>query len=260
MVHAHDNLLAALAHHPSSGWVLISGASSYIAKAVIEQLLDETDVSVIAVSRHFSSSDIALSEVEQRLILLESDYCEAQIGSIATQLKSVNQPCHGVFIFNGILQQKNIKPEKHLGMFDSTDFITQIGINTLIPMLWVKHLVKALKSTERCPFVVLSARVGSIEDNQLGGWYSYRASKAALNMLIKTASIEYARTNKGVKFIAFHPGTTDTPLSKPFQNNVPKEKLFTPNFVAQQLLAITQNVTFDGAAAYLDWQGKPIKW
>jgi NAD(P)-dependent dehydrogenase (short-subunit alcohol dehydrogenase family) len=127
-------------------------------------------------------------------------------------------------------------------------------------MLWLKHLTPILVGNHVCKIVVFTARVGSISDNKLGGWYSYRASKAAMNMLIKSASIELARIAKNIKLISFHPGTTDTPLSKPFQKNVPKGKLFTPEFVAKQLLGIVENTTVNGEASFLDWQGKSITW
>ena len=102
--------------------------------------------------------------------------------------------------------------------------------------------------------------VGSISDNRLGGWYSYRTSKAALNMLLKSAVIELNRRLKSVKLIAFHPGTTDSPLSKPFQKNVPKGKLFSPDFVANALIDITHHAQIDGKLSFLDWQGKTIDW
>lgn len=111
-----------------------------------------------------------------------------------------------------------------------------------------------------CKFVFLSARVGSISDNKLGGWYSYRSSKAALNMLLKSAAIELKRTFKNVKLIAFHPGTTDSPLSKPFQKNVPKGKLFTRDFVADALIDITNKTQIDGELSFIDWQGEKIDW
>ena len=107
---------------------------------------------------------------------------------------------------------------------------------------------------------MFSARVGSIEDNRLGGWYSYRASKAALNMMLKSTAIEFARRSKNIKLIAFHPGTTDTTLSEPFQKNVPVGKLFQPSFVAQQLLSILEDVSVDGRASFLDWKGNDIDW
>ena len=111
-----------------------------------------------------------------------------------------------------------------------------------------------------CQLIIFSARVGSIKDNHAGGWYSYRASKAALNMLLKTTAIEYARRAKQVKLIAFHPVTTDTPLSRPYSANVPEDKLFSPDFVADRLFEILKNLPADGELSFVDWQGKSIKW
>ena len=106
----------------------------------------------------------------------------------------------------------------------------------------------------------MSARVGSISDNRLGGWYSYRASKCALNMLLKTSAIELNRKHKNVKLISFHPGTTDTKLSRPFQSSVSRDKLFTPDFVATKLMDLMRKTDVDGELAYLDWAGAPIDW
>jgi NAD(P)-dependent dehydrogenase (short-subunit alcohol dehydrogenase family) len=117
-----------------------------------------------------------------------------------------------------------------------------------------------LKGQNNCILIALSARVGSIGDNKLGGWYAYRASKSALNMVMKTAAIEYSRRAKNVKLIALHPGTTDTNLSKPFQKRVAEDKLFTPSFVAKQVTEIMNHASVDGQLSFLDWAGKSIDW
>jgi NAD(P)-dependent dehydrogenase (short-subunit alcohol dehydrogenase family) len=132
--------------------------------------------------------------------------------------------------------------------------------NALLPMLWLQALARGLGRKQDCVIAALSARVGSIGDNRLGGWYSYRASKAALNMLLQTAAVELARRAPATKLIAFHPGTTDTPLSRPFQSGVPAARLFTPDFVAEKLLAIMDQTTADGTLSYLDWDGQTITW
>jgi len=111
-----------------------------------------------------------------------------------------------------------------------------------------------------CVVAVLSARVGSITDNQLGGWYSYRASKAALNMVLKSAAVEYRRRLPRVKLLAFHPGTTDTALSRPFQRGVAPEKLFSPEFVARRLAQLLDQLQPDGELSYLAWDGSSIEW
>jgi NAD(P)-dependent dehydrogenase (short-subunit alcohol dehydrogenase family) len=124
----------------------------------------------------------------------------------------------------------------------------------------LKALVTLVKGQSDCVISVLSARIGSIDDNRSGGWYSYRASKAALNMLLKTAAIEYARRAKNVKLITFHPGTTDTALSKPFQRSVKPDNLFTPEFVAKHLVNIMNNQTVDGELSFIDWENEAIAW
>ena len=135
-----------------------------------------------------------------------------------------------------------------------------LDINLVVPALWVAALARPLRRASGTVIGVLSARVGSIGDNQLGGWYSYRSSKAALNMFLKSAAIEYARRAPGVKLVAFHPGTTDTELSRPFQANVPAGKLFTTEFVAERLLTLLDDLEPDGELSYLDWAGSDIPW
>ena len=128
-------------------------------------------------------------------------------------------------------------------------------------MLWMKHLTNYLsKLKNTCVITCLSARVASINENELGGWYCYRASKAALNMMFKTTAIEFKRRAKTTKLVLFHPGTTDTPLSKPFQKNVPKGKLFSPEFVASKLSEVIETRHIDGNVDYIDWQDKSISW
>ncbi len=124
----------------------------------------------------------------------------------------------------------------------------------------MKYFLPLLNKESRSVFAALSARVGSIGDNRLGGWYGYRASKAALNMLVKTAAIEYRRRAPNIRFMVFHPGTTDTPLSKPFQQNVLPGRLFEPGFVASRLLELMDNEPASETPVFLDWSGKPIPW
>lgn len=113
-------------------------------------------------------------------------------------------------------------------------------VNTLPSLLLAKYFTPKLKRSTAPKFATISAKVGSISDNQLGGWYSYRASKAALNMFLKTMSIEWQRMVKHGTVLSLHPGTTDTALSAPFQTNVPEGKLFTPERVAKDLLGLIE--------------------
>jgi len=242
---------------------LIIGANSDIGKAIAAQILTADNTSLILISRNVTDAnpvtcDLAGSDVTKIAV---KDYQAQSIDQAIAQLAQYNHaPITRIFVCNGILHNHSIQPEKRLEDFDAQAFLQVITSNTLTPMLWLQKLTPLLTGKSPCKFVLFSARVGSISDNRLGGWYSYRASKAALNMLIKTAAIELARRAKNIKLIAFHPGTTDTPLSKPFQKNVPANKLFTTEFVAKKLLEIVTDAPLDQTASYLDWQGKTINW
>lgn len=135
-----------------------------------------------------------------------------------------------------------------------------IEINTLPTLLLAQAFFPAFKNSPSVKFAVLSARVGSIEDNGLGGWYSYRASKAALNMVVKNLSIEWRRRLKQATVLALHPGTTDTALSKPFQTNVPQGKLFSADNVAKDLLDLMAGSTPSDSGQFWDYVGREIPW
>ncbi|ABM03855.1 oxidoreductase, short-chain dehydrogenase/reductase family protein [Psychromonas ingrahamii 37] len=244
---------------------LVIGASSAIAQALIDNLLLDDELQVYAVSRSFPAdfSDRMLNQ--KKLNLIECEYNSAQINAIIEKIKATSLPCVKVFICNGMLHNHSFLPEKKIEQFSADIFQQVMHVNAVVPGLWLQQLITLLRHPLPCVVTVFSARVGSISDNRVGGWYSYRASKAALNMLVKTAAIEYARRAKNVRLIVFHPGTTDTKLSRPFQSNVAPEKLFKPEFVATQLLSLIkplalENYVSDNKAAFIDWQGKKIEW
>ena len=243
---------------------IIIGASGGLGSALCQQWQQDSETDyVIAVSRKPAEelTDNHLPGIH----FIQCDYSESSIVSaceeITTLLSTMNLPPVGrVCICNGILHNNNIAPEKRLEEVTISSLQEVLTINSIIPILWLKALVTIVKGKSDCVISVFSARIGSIGDNYSGGWYSYRASKAALNMLLKTAAIEYARRTKNVKLIAFHPGTTDTNLSKPFQNSVRPENLFTADFVAQQLVKIMNHQTIDGQLSFIDWENKDIVW
>ena len=236
---------------------LVIGASSAIAAAIIDKYLAAGD-SVVAVSRSMQSD--AMATADGRLEWLQSDYSEESIQGICNRLRESALVFDRVFICNGILHHAHLAPEKRLEDV-ATELLTEVmHINSFQPITWVKHLKPVLRSKQHCILTAFSARIGSIGDNGRGGWYAYRASKAALNMLIKSAAIEYQRERRNVQFLLFHPGTTDTPLSKPFQRSVPPDKLFSPAFVAKQLLSIIDGLDREVPVHYLDWQNTAIEW
>jgi NAD(P)-dependent dehydrogenase (short-subunit alcohol dehydrogenase family) len=117
-----------------------------------------------------------------------------------------------------------------------------------------------MRKDDKSVFACLSARVGSISDNGLGGWYAYRASKAALNMVLKNLSIEAQRRYKQMIILGLHPGTVNSSLSEPFQGNVSKEKLFTPLYSAEKLLSVIENATIKNSGDIIAWDGQRIKY
>ena len=180
---------------------------------------------------------------------------EQSIEFAATQIAD---PLDLIFVATGLLHSREIKPEKAIRDFSAENFDHLFKINTIGPALIAKHFLPRLNRKSRSILAALSARVGSIEDNRLGGWTSYRASKAALNMVIKNASIELARKNKHAIVVGLHPGTVDSGMSKPFQQNVPEGKLFSPRFASEKLLSVIENLDVGQSGGLFDWRNEPI--
>jgi NAD(P)-dependent dehydrogenase (short-subunit alcohol dehydrogenase family) len=242
--------------------VLVLGAGGGLAQALIARFLSDPTVDkVIAVSRHGQTEDLSAVWISQsRLIWIESGYTEQDMIEVVAKLQPYAGTIGRVCVCHGILHDDHLWPEKRFEDIDATAMHNIFQANTIVPALWLKLLHKTLAGKLPCVVAVFSARVGSTSDNRLGGWYAYRASKAALNSLLKTFSVEYARRLKNVKLIAFHPGTVDTALSKPFQASVPEQNLFSPAFVADQLVNIMASAEIDGQLSYLDWAGKSIQF
>lgn len=164
----------------------------------------------------------------------------------------------------GMLHTDQRMPEKSLQQVEPDFFLLNVQLNALSTLLIAKHFRIALKAAcsedVTLQFATVSARVGSIEDNKLGGWYSYRCSKAALNMAIKNISIEWQRSLPSVCVTSLHPGTTETALSTPFQRNVPEGKLFTPEKVAACLVTLMGQLTSQDTGKFLTYDGKILPW
>ena len=241
-----------------SNIAVIIGASSAIAAGLIEQLDKDNSVDqIVAVSRN---SLPVYSQSHNKIVFFMSDYTEESMAHICSEMLALDGVITHLIICNGILHNERVKPEKKLEDISAQFFHEVVHANTVIPMLWLAKFAPLLKSDCNCRVAILSARVGSIEDNKSGGWYAYRASKAALNMMIKTASIELQRRAQNVALIAYHPGTIDTDLSKPFQKNVVDEKLFTPEFTAKKLLALMSTLTPKDVAKHYSWDSEIIPW
>ncbi len=160
----------------------------------------------------------------------------------------------------GFLHDEEHGPEKSIRQFDAAHFHKSMAVNCLPTLLLGTHAQAALKASTAGIFATVSARVGSIEDNRLGGWYSYRASKAALNMALKCLSIEWQRTAKRIRVAALHPGTTDTALSEPFQQNVPEGKLFSADKTAAYLIERLDELHDYQSGRFIAYDGEEIPW
>lgn len=239
---------------------VLFGANSAIANAYLNTIVEhEPNANIICVSRQ----PINLSDNRIKVKSFICDYSTASLNNLTHYLKGHNVKPHQVVIFNGQLHNEEFMPEKKLEDIDANYFNSILNTNTLTPILCLQAIIPLLDHHTPCTITSLSARVGSISDNKLGGWYSYRASKSALNMLFQTAAIELARRAKQTRLVLFHPGTTDTALSKPFQKNVPQGKLFTAQYVARSLYTLLnypQRLGDAGNCAYIDYQGNTIAW
>ena len=189
------------------------------------------------------------------------DLQNAESIDVAAQFaKSALQDIHLVIVASGILHDQEMQPEKAMRQINGDNFARVMAVNAIGPALIIKHFTPLMPRTGKAVLAVVSARVGSISDNYLGGWYAYRASKAAVNQIIRTSSIEIARNNNQAVVISLHPGTTDTKLSKPFQGSVTKDQLFSPSHSAECMLRVIENVTASVSGKLLSWDGSELPY
>jgi len=162
-----------------------------------------------------------------------------------------------VFVATGVLHH-GFEPERSWRALDAEHLLRDFRINAVGPALAARHFLPLLPRDRRAVFAALSARVGSIGDNRLGGWHSYRASKAALNMILRNLAVEMARTHPQAVVAGLHPGTVDTDLSAPFQKGVQPEKLFTAAYSAGRLVAVLDALTPVDSGGVFAWDGRRI--
>ncbi len=237
------------------GASVVVGANGGIGSALAQQLAARGET-VIALSR----TDCAQYPHSLRLDLRQDDSIDQACEAIRQQLAQQQGSLRAIYICSGILHAPALRPERRIEDLDSSAFETVMRINALGPLRLLAGLKPLLPRACTTRIAAISARVGSISDNRLGGWYSYRCSKAALNMGLQTLAVELRRSHPECSVTLFHPGTTDTALSKPFQQNVPAGKLFTAERAARQFLTVLDQRGGQAGAAFLDWAGKPISF
>lgn len=223
---------------------IIIGASGGIGAALARALDDEGDYDVTALARSFEG-DGHIDITDEGSIAAAAQRCAASSPEL-------------VILATGLLHDGQRGPEKALRDLDGDWLARQYAVNMIGPALVAKHFLPIMRASGIVRFAALSARVGSISDNRLGGWYGYRASKAALNQLIRSLAIEYRRANERSIVVALHPGTVDTGLSKPFQGNVPQGNLFAPDRAALQLLDVLDDLKPGDSGRIFAWDGEEI--
>ena len=190
--------------------------------------------------------------------LLPLDIADEDSVARAAASLPTDRPLSLVLVATGMLHNRDGRPEKSMAALDTEWMMENYRINCVGPSLVAKHFLPLMPRTGRSVFAALSARVGSISDNRLGGWHSYRASKAALNMMIRTLAVERTRLAPSSIVVALHPGTVDTRLSAPFQGNVAPGTLFAPDRAALQLLDVIDGLTPADSGRHLAWDGAEI--
>ncbi len=226
---------------------IIIGATGGIGKALHTALSSYNAVTDIISVGHSNKADYSI------------DYEDEQsIANMAQSLKDMDYKPTIVIIATGYLSDDKKRPETQISQFSAEWAQKNYILNMIGPALIAKHILPLMPRDKDMFFAALSAKVGSISDNGLGGWHSYRASKAALNMMIKNLSIEWKRKNSLSRIIALHPGTVDTNLSKPFQKNVPNGKLFTPEYAAERLKHVILDCPPENSGQLLSWNGEII--
>jgi NAD(P)-dependent dehydrogenase (short-subunit alcohol dehydrogenase family) len=186
---------------------------------------------------------------------------ESSIEDLAAYISGLDEPLRLVICATGILHcGEDISPERRLEDISSSQLARVFAVNAFGPLLIAKHLAPLLPRRERSVFAAISARVGSIGDNRLGGWYAYRASKAALNQFLRCVSIELGRRVPAAIVTALHPGTVDTALSSPFQAGVPEKQLFSADHSAARLLEVVDGLGPEDSGGFFAWDGSPIPW
>lgn len=241
--------------------VLIIGASSSIGGALAKYYLQQ-GLTVIWLSRNspdFSEPKLFHIKAPD---LTEPDEWALHQGFFSSVIDTVKQHQVGL-VFNciGWLHQNSepkLSPEKSLSQSSGALLRKTLLLNLEVPVIYLQGLWPYLTKTPGIRYLQLSAKVGSISDNQLGGWYSYRSAKAALNQWIKTASIELKCSNKTAALVTLHPGTTDSALSAPFQRNLPAGQLQSPAQTAEHLAKVAQQLQAEQSGLLLNWDGRVL--
>ncbi|WP_210394688.1 NAD-dependent epimerase/dehydratase family protein [Motiliproteus sediminis] len=232
--------------------LMVTGASGGIGRALVEQARRQ-GIPVLAVTR---SEAPVPGATDSLTACPASDYP----WRLTDLLHPLPRKPRLVIHCGGMLHQAEQRPEKRLADLEPGFLHHNLERNCIDSVHLLQTLTACYGRRDPLTVALLSARVGSISDNRLGGWYSYRMSKAALNMLVKTTAIEWQRSHPAACIVAQHPGTTDTPLSRPFQRHIEAAKLYTPETTANRLLDLITSLSPAQSGQFLNWDGTRLPW
>ena len=232
--------------------VAIIGSSGAIGRAFLDAYIADKNISNI-----YSISRTEVKSNDKRIIHINIDVTD-EVSVKAAASKIEENRLDRLIVATGVLHTKSFGPEKSIKDIKIENFVKIFSVNTFGPALIGKYFLPLMTKDQKSIVAFLSARVGSISENKLGGWYAYRASKSALNQIIKNFSIEAKRTNSSGIIIGLQPGTVKSKLSEPFQKNVKKEKLFLPEDSVDSLIKVIENVMQNDSGKIFDWEGEEI--
>ena len=248
-----------------SGVRIVVGASRGIGLALAEAMLDDPATRTLIATHREESDTTALRRLASRhgdrLQLLALEATEAgQLQRLASAVDAAGCGFDLALHAAGILHEGELQPEKALADCRAEHLARLFEVNSIAPLMTAAVLLPLQPRGRRFTFAALSAMVGSIGDNRLGGWYGYRASKAALNQFLKTLDNECRHRHPGATVLAIHPGTTDTDLSAPFQRTVRPGKPYSPATTAARILAVLRDQGPEASGRFLNWDGREIPW
>jgi NAD(P)-dependent dehydrogenase (short-subunit alcohol dehydrogenase family) len=233
--------------------VAVIGSSGAIGNAFLEHYIkDESVENIFSFSR--SNISIENNKVIHGLIDVEN---ETSIQKASQSLEEVK--LDEIIIASGLLHTEDFGPEKSIKDLKADNILKILSVNTVGPAIVGKYFLPLLNKKNKSVMAFLSARVGSISENKLGGWYSYRASKAALNQIIKNFSIEINRVNPQAIILGLQPGTVESNFSQPFKKNVKEGNLFTAEYSVSMLLDVINSSTTKDSGKLIGWDGEEIK-
>lgn len=233
---------------------LVAGGAGGIGTALVQALADRDQLGCVHATYHRGEPSLVHPKVHWHSTDLSNDQAVAEL------MTHIDGPLDYLINAAGVLHDAEGRPERAVRRLDPDFFMHNMRVNALPTLLLAKHAEGLLKGSKQAIFATVSARVGSIEENGLGGWVSYRSSKAALNMALKTLSIEWRRTLPLVAVAALHPGTTITPLSAPFRGGVAPDKLFSPSQSAAYMLAVIEKLKPADTGRFWSWDGSELPW